>query len=290
MLRCYEKDFQTRKLRSYSSVFSRMAFTKLIKYGDKEFFCQIHQYYDTENKEITLASFLNHIYRTLVKSYRCEYIYKNEIINSLLLKEYGTEKAIAFNEFRVKDSIADMAIFNGESKAFEIKTELDSPRRLNGQMCDYTRLFQKCYIVVPEDKLENYINCIGSNIGIILLKHIKRHIELFKYREAVSNPNIDSNMLMHCLRTEEYKNIVRSYYGFLPDANNFQMFDICKKKISEIPDFDLQKLFLQEIEKRKTCSSYLKTVPSVVRQMCLSMNLDPKAAKIMIEKLQEPLI
>lgn len=84
MLQDYKSSFQMRRLRSYSSVFSRMAFTDLIRYGNKAHFKQIHQYYDSSNEEITLACFLNHVYRTLAKSYRCEYIYKNEIINTLL--------------------------------------------------------------------------------------------------------------------------------------------------------------------------------------------------------------
>lgn len=288
-----ENSFQIQRLRSYSSVFSRIAFTELIKYGEKRHFHQIYQHYDSSdscNEGTTLVSYLNHVYRALAKSYRCEYIYKNEIINSLLLKKYGTDKTIAFNEFKVKNSIVDIAMFNGESKAFEIKTELDTPHRLNGQICDYTRLFQKCYIVIPEEKLYNYINYIGPNVGIILLKYVKRHIELYEYREAVSNANIDPEMVMSCLRTEEYKNIVNTFYGAIPDVNDFQMYDICKQQISNIPASNLQELFLQEIEKRKNCSKLLNVVPNVVRQICLSMNLNKKTIDILIKKLNEPLI
>ena len=226
-----ENSFQIQRLRSYSSVFSRIAFTELIKYGEKRYFHQIYQHYDSSdscNEGTTLVSFLNHVYRALAKSYRCEYIYKNEIINSLLLKKYGTDKTIAFNEFKVKNSIVDIAMCNGESKAFEIKTELDTP--------------------------------------------------------------IDPEMVMSCLRTEEYKNIVNTFYGAIPDVNDFQMYDICKQQISNIPASNLQELFLQEIEKRKNCSKLLNVVPNVVRQICLSMNLNKKTIDILIKKLNEPLI
>ena len=90
-----------------------------------------------EQKELLWLSLI-HIYSDLLKKsysviskyYRCEYVYKNELIK-LLLKKYGTRNSVYFNEFRVGNSIADMVMFNGESKAFEIKTEYDTPRRLS---------------------------------------------------------------------------------------------------------------------------------------------------------------
>ena len=97
-------------------------------------------------------------------------------------------------------------------------------------------------------------------------------------------------MVMSCLRTEEYKNIVNTFYGAIPDVNDFQMYDICKQQISNIPASNLQELFLQEIEKRKNCSKLLNVVPNVVRQICLSMNLNKKTIDILIKKLNEPLI
>ena len=60
-------------------------------------------------------------------------------------------------------------MFNGESKAFEIKTEYDTPRRLDKQMEDYKRFFDKCYLVVPEDRLEEYYNIVEPTTGIITM-------------------------------------------------------------------------------------------------------------------------
>lgn len=290
MLQC-KQTYQKGKWREYSSLFSRTAFNALLKYGCKDQFSQVFSCYDSSLHEYQdIESYLNHVYRSISAHYRCEYVYKNELINSLLLKTYGTERTVAFNEFRVKDSIADMAMFNGESKAFEIKTELDTKKRLSGQICDYTRLFQKCYVVVPEEKVESFANSTGYNIGIIALKYVKRHIELYEYRGAVSNRHIDAGLVMRCLRTGEYKHLICTYFDKLPNVSAFQMYDACLTDIKRIPDTDLQQLFLREMENRKTCTPYLKKVPSIIRQMCLSLNLAQESASLLTKKLKEPLI
>jgi len=73
----------------------------------------------------TYSEYLKFAFAELRKNYRCEYVYKNTLINNLI-SNYGTKNSIIINEFRVGNSVADMVLFNGTSKAFEIKTELDS--------------------------------------------------------------------------------------------------------------------------------------------------------------------
>ena len=124
------------KLRSYSSAFSRSVFSSIIRFSDFTRLDWLSEQYDGELDDCTYLTYLSYIYKTLSRFYRCEYVYKNEIINQLLLKKYGTKHTVAFNEFKVGDSIVDFAMMNGESKAFEIKTSLDSPRRLKKQMDD----------------------------------------------------------------------------------------------------------------------------------------------------------
>ena len=69
-----------------------------------------------------------------------------------------------------------------------------------------------------------------------------------------------------------------------------KLFDICKQQISKIPASDLQDLFLQEIKKRKIVPDFSNVVPNVVRQICLSMNLNKNTIDILVKKLNEPLI
>ena len=208
----------TNRMRSYSSAFSRGAIMDIIRFNDFAHLSWVYTQYD--NGTVRANSYLDYLkllYKSLASSYRCEYVYKNEIIRELLVK-YGTKSTAVFNEFKVGNSIADIAFFNGESKAFEIKTDLDTPKRLGKQIADYQRIFDKCYIVIPEGKFEFYLDAVESNIGIITLSKQERTIHLEEKRAAIKNNMIDSDVLINSLRTDEYKRLIIQECGSLPDV------------------------------------------------------------------------
>lgn len=75
------------RMRSYSSAFSRALFTDIIKYGDCSRLDAIHDRYDGKRKkEKTYFSYLKYLYRQISINYRCEYVYKNELIELLIKK------------------------------------------------------------------------------------------------------------------------------------------------------------------------------------------------------------
>lgn len=278
------------RLRSYSSAFSRNVFSDILSHSDFSGLDWLYRQYDSNLSDGgSYMDYLSYVYKTLIKSYRCEYIYKNEIINQLLLMKYGTKDTIAFNEFKVGNSIVDFAMMNGESKAFEIKTKLDTPRRLKKQMFDYRKIFNKCYIVVDESECEFYANHLNEATGIVALSYNRGRIRLDEYRPAKRIEDIDSDVLMKCLRTSEYENIVREYFGELPDVPTYNLFEACKDKISHIDSAILNCLFLQEIKKRKSPTGYLKDSPKILRQIILSLNLTPKNLEKLISKLNNPI-
>ena len=114
-------------------------------------------------------------------------------------------------------------MFNGESKAFEIKTEYDTPRRLDKQMEDYKRFFDKCYLVVPEDRLEEYYNIVEPTTGIITMSRDNGRIILKEVRSVYQNEHFEPKTLMSCLRTDEYKNIALSLGVSLDGVAGYDM-------------------------------------------------------------------
>lgn len=278
------------RLRSYSSVFSRKVFSDIIGYQDLSHLNWLYSTYDQYQKEFdTYSDYIIYLYKYIAKYYQCEYVYKNEIINQILLRAYGTKNTIAFNEFRIGNSIVDFALMNGESRAFEIKTHFDSSRRLSKQMGDYKKVFNKCYIVVASEDVDYYKNLVEPNIGIIELYYERGRVRLNEHRHAVSNLSLDSDILMGCLKTEEYKNIVFSYFGELPKVSEYEMYTACKSYIKQIPSEYLNELFLCEIKKRKNVTSKLKEVPKELRQICLSLNLSEKERSELAFQLSNPI-
>ena len=277
------------RMRSYSSAFSRALFTDIIKYGDCSRLDAIHDRYDGKRKkEKTYFSYLKYLYRQISINYRCEYVYKNELIE-LLIKKYAHSNTVIFNEFRMQKSIVDLAMFNGNSRAFEIKTEYDTTRRLIGQLVDYTRVFQLCYVVIPANMLEIYEKDIPPYIGIVLMRESGGVLELDEARPAVENKNIDAGMMMKCLRTKEYENMVIEEFGKLPDVPYYEMYEACEEKLYDMPPDKLHQYFLKEIEKRKNNMCLLKKAPRELRQMYLQLGLSKGQIDILQTYLNNPI-
>ena len=271
------------RLRDFSSAFSRSAFIDVLNFNDYSHFNWLVSKYDIL-RCATYSDLLKKSYSVISKYYRCEYVYKNELIK-LLLKKYGTRNSVYFNEFRVGNSIADMVMFNGESKAFEIKTEYDTPRRLDKQMDDYKRFFDKCYIIVPEDKVDEYRDILESTTGIIAMSRNNGRVILKEIRHAEQNERFEFEALMSCLRTEEYKNIVLSLGESLEGIAGYDMYKYCYQVISKANPNELRELFLREIKKRKNNTALLRKYPMSIRQMMLSLNLPQDKANKLLEQL-----
>lgn len=283
------KNMELNRMRSYSSIFSTTYFSKLLKNDDYSFINTKIMKYDQllVGKEIlTYHDYIKFIYKELSKQYRNEYIFKNTFINELLINKYGLKDTIAINEFRVGDSIADIVLFNGTSKAFEIKTELDSNKRLIGQLSDYSKIFKESYIVTYETLVDKYLN-EDDSVGIISLKKYSRGLKMTEIRPAKVNSEIDPECVIRSLRTNEYKSIVKQYFGELPVMNSFNMFDICRDLILQIPLKDLNHLFIEQFKKRKSNTLTIESHIKELRQIGLAMNIDDKTHRILEEKLNK---
>lgn len=270
-------------LRNISSAFSRMAFMDVLKYNDYSYFNWLLSSCDTLECN-TYIDLLKKSYSILSRQYRCEYVYKNELIQ-LLLGRYGTNDTMYLNEFRVGKSRADIVMFNGESKAFEIKTEYDTPHRLSKQLNDYRNFFDKCYIVIPSIKVAEYSDLIEPNTGIISVRFENGHILLNEEKKAQQNNHFESEALFSCLRTEEYKNIVAALGYSLEGIPGYELFTYCNEIFQKAERDNLRELFLREIKKRENNTSILRKYPSYIRQMMLSLNLSENKADHLIEKL-----
>jgi len=271
--------------KSAATAFSRNAVTDVMKYHDFAQLDWVLSLCNNRNDLTTYLDLMNVVYRNMAKHYRCEYVYKNEIVRHLVRHFRKNDRTVVFNEFRVADSIADLAMFNGESKAFEIKTEYDSTKRLSKQLRAYSRVFDKCYVVVPEEKLSFYMPTIDDATGIILLTYGKGRVCLKTLREAEPNSHIDAHTLIRCLRTSEYEGMVEAYYGQLPEVSAADRFDACAEMMSQMPSPVLRKMFLLAMKQRKTDLGQLKSVPQPLAQLCVALNLNDKDINSLVNTL-----
>lgn len=283
-----KRTYPVNQLRDYSSLFLRSEISRLLNNDHRSINLKIERYdaYLFE-KDITYLQYYQYLYKVLGKHYQNEYYYKNEFLNHWLKSELGKSDSVIFSEFRIGKAIADLAMFNGTSRVFEIKTTLDKVDRLSGQLDAYRRVFNEIYLIVPTECLNNYLDC-DYNVGIISFDSQENSFHFI--RKAYSLLNIEVSALMEVLYTHEYRKIVFSYFGFLPKMTDFTQFEICSQYIRRIPPEKLNELFVNTIKKRKVHNHFFNKKNSEMNQVCLSLNLNKKNRELLIDNLNRQII
>ena len=263
--------FTSNQLRDFSALFSRSEVNRWIKGDFTSIDIKLSRYnLIDKNKGNSYLKVLKSTYRILEKHYPNEYVLKNEFLNNWIKNELGTNNSIIFNEFRIGKAIADLAMFNGTSKVFEIKTILDKEYRLSNQIQEYKKIFNEVYIIVPKQQVLKYLN-YDNSVGVVTYDSILKKFELYRKAEKINK--LDSEILMEILHSKEYVKISKNYYGELPEMNSFNQFEICKKLISKIPQNDLNNFFIATMKDRNINNQFFNKVNNEFNQISLSLNL-----------------
>jgi hypothetical protein len=202
-------------------------------------------------KNKTNKTIISEIYKYMTENYRNEYIYKNTLLNKLLVDsdKHSVENTTVLTEIPVGNSKADFIMINGNIEVYEIKTELDNFSKLETQIYDYYKAFNRINIIISDDKLDilkKYLS--NSKIGIHVLD---KNMNLYEIREAKSeNKYLDHKTIFRILRKKEYENILVKKIGKLPDVSQFDYYEECLKTFAKI---DIKKIYLcfrDELKKR----------------------------------------
>lgn len=284
-----KSDISINQLRDYSSLFSRNAVTSWMKNDFQTINVKI-QRYDKKwlnSNRGTYMDYIKYVYKVLESKYQNEYILKNSFLNEWLIKEIGHGNSQVFSEFRVGNAIADLVMFNGTSKAFEIKTEMDSPKRLNFQLENYRKAFNEIYLILPHLKVNQYQYC-DKEIGIItFFPDAKEKFQI--HRKSITNEIVDKDTIMKILHTREYKSMVREHHGLLPAMTSFNQFDVCRELLFDIPNNQLNSYFIKFMKARQRGNALSKRNYREFNQMSLAMKLSPDERKNLITRLKSPI-
>lgn len=278
--------YQINQLRDYSSLFSRSQVLSWLKMDFSTIKYKIERYDEKwlNAQNLTYLDYLKYVYSILLDNYQNEYVFKNEFLNKWLIKELGETNSQIFSEFRVGNSIADLVMFNGCSKIFEIKTELDSDSRLTLQLENYEKAFNQIFLIIPKSKIHIYEK---QDASVGLITYDPSFENLFSiYRNAKLNLNIEASGIMSILHTNEYKSIVKRHYGYLPQMTSFNQFKVCSELIFEIPKEKLNKLFIDEMKKRSSSNVLSSRYYKEFNQLFLALKMNSNSKREMIESLK----
>ncbi len=263
------------KLRVLSQIFSPPMFQKIVREDDYVLFQkQIDKYCNTTSYETNL-DIIKSLYKSLQKQYRCEYIYKNNLIIDII-KTHSLKSTLTLNELKIGASKADLVMLNGAVRVYEIKTELDGLEKLAKQINDYQKFANEVHIVTDEKYAKKLqVEYENTSIGIIAL-NAKNKLETIK--EADANKSFfDFETIFKILRKQEYLDLVAVNFGSVPDVPNTKIFRACYELLATIDIVDFQKQVLNKLKERKLLNPDLlksSKTPRELKHICNSLDFN----------------
>ncbi|MBR5614123.1 MAG: sce7726 family protein [Clostridia bacterium] len=227
---------------AYSTLSSNQKLTEILfeKYG-----------FQCDSKDA--RSIINY---TTISKYPNETTIKSAFINNVLSK---TKNHITIFELNTNNCRVDLCKINGESVAFEIKTDLDNLKRLNNQLTDYLDVFEEVYVICSEDKYVSILEAIPECVGIYTYKVNRLGNYIFtKTKPASQKHNICHTKQLELISKRDkirYSININSH----PSKVNFVFKQTLKEKYSKqwnflisnkdsIFDIDYQWFFKNQIE------------------------------------------
>ncbi|MBN2796525.1 MAG: sce7726 family protein [Clostridia bacterium] len=189
-------------------------------------------------KNLSIHEMYNHV---LLRYYPNEVSIKSSFVNKVLLK--GKTHVTIF-ELPIVNSRADLCKINGESIVYEIKTDLDTFSRLPKQIDDYSKIFDKTYVICSVNNQDKIKKHIPNSTGIYSYRITNTGKYIFRLeKKALDNKTIDSYSQLSVLNKIELSLITGS-----PSTNSKE--DMIRHIISKNNTCLINSLFKSTLKNR----------------------------------------
>jgi hypothetical protein len=238
----------------------------------------------------SIADAFDIAYETLLHSYRNEYVFKNAIVSKIVFGRHRPSTASAILELALGRSIADVAVFNGTSTVYEVKTDLDSFTRLTSQLQDYRTRVEMVYVVVSERRAASATRQIPEGVGLIALR---RQGSLSVIRPAVSNlDQMRADHIFGTLRQSEVADIL-SRHGLYataedPDSRWHELRALFSKLDIALAHTGAVNAFRARGDLARTIATH-PSLPQSTRALVYSTQLSGVAMRRLASRLEEPI-
>jgi hypothetical protein len=132
---------------------------------------------------------------------------------TILLKHHQQPTTLVIDELGLEHGRcrADIAVVNGHLIGYEIKSDVDSLKRLSSQINVYNAIFDNSSVILTERHLEEALRIVPDWWGIILVKGVAESSLKFRHlRYPHQNININNYSVAQLLWREEAQEILMS--------------------------------------------------------------------------------
>ncbi|WP_413398354.1 sce7726 family protein [Curtobacterium sp. CT11-45] len=238
----------------------------------------------------TLGERFEAAHRSLVASYRSEYVFKNTLVSRIVFGKHRPATAAAIMEMPMGDSEADLLVLNGTSTVYEIKTDLDQFSRLSGQLRDYCTRADRVYVVTSDGRAATAEALVPNHVGILALR---RSGALSTVRPATSNlDQIRHEHLFRMLRRNEAQAILRDHIGYTPDVPTGQLSERMGALFGELDVADAHRLVVTQLRQRgRAAASLTRAVgfPRSLRALAYGTELSGVGRERLLRRLHQPM-
>lgn len=270
-----------------SRIFSRSNFLGLSAHIDARSYAKnIFSMHNCQKCSVELGKLFDLAWNSLRKFYRNEYVYKTEVANRIVFGRHSPSTTALYPELPAGNSIVDLAIFNGTSSAYEIKTEMDGPFRLATQYKDYVKAFDKVYLVLSERCFNKYVATVPGSVGVLLLN---RRGNLKVVKEAYSNLcTLSKKNMFQCLRKHEQLAAGEKILGQKLNLPNALVYQTCMDLFESVRTVDAHQIYIDLMRARKTKpvnSSFLFSLPKSLRVIGSSISISDSKKAMVLDQL-----
>jgi hypothetical protein len=257
-----------------AKLFSTAMFKALSEENNEERIAHISKVHRaTGFSSTTVKHLLVESYKLIQRNYPNEYVYKNEAIRKLILKNHPSGDAAILSEFNCNVSKADILVANGTCTVYEIKTDLDTLNRLEEQLSSYTKTFPHVNVLCSPASLSKVLGMVKQkSVGLIVYNPKTRAFETVK--ESTEDLSVlIPEFMFSTFRMSEYKRIALEEFGYIPQVSNTKIYKTCLDLYKRLP-IETQKEWLTKTLRERRISreqhAFAKSLPVSLYSLAVS--------------------
>lgn len=224
------------------------------------------------------------------KAYRYEYAYKAALTHKILLGVHSLRTASMLTEFRVGGCKADLAILNGTSTVYEIKSERDKLDRLENQISAYRKVFAKVNIVTGENHVDSILSFAPADVGVMLLND---RFQISTIRDAINCPEkIVPTSVFDSIQRNEAIKILGQLNVDIPDVPNTKIYQVMRECFETLPPIALHDCMVRVLKETRSLlplSELIEALPRSLQAAAFSTPLRQQDHARLLSAVETPI-